>query len=125
MTDEQRSDGLAFACPHCGGPLKVAEQELECKRGHRFSVSEVVLEQTRNSSRAAWLAVKALRERAETSRWAAREAQLYGPADSRRMERQAEHDEQTADLLQAQAVMLDLTLWRASLNSDDDGSRFS
>ncbi len=114
---------LTFPCPHCGGPLHVVDHgDVECKREHRFTVEEVVLEQTRASSRAAWLAVKALRDRAETSRWAARDPDLYGLGDAEQLEASADEDEQTAAQLQVQAQMLDLTLWRISRGTEGDGT---
>jgi uncharacterized Zn finger protein (UPF0148 family) len=114
---------LAFACPHCGGPLHVVDNgEVECKHEHRFTVGEVLLEQTRTSSQAAWLAVKALRDRAEASRWAARDPDLYGFGDAERLESSADEDEKTAAQLQVQAQMLDLTLWRISRGTEGDGT---
>jgi uncharacterized Zn finger protein (UPF0148 family) len=114
---------LPFACPHCGGPLHVTEDgDVECKHKHRFTVSEVMQEQTRTSSQATWLAVKALKERAETSRWAARDPELYGLGDVETLEASAAEDERTAEVLQKQAQALDLTLWRISETTDGDGT---
>jgi two-component system, chemotaxis family, protein-glutamate methylesterase/glutaminase len=120
MVDE---DPLPFACPHCGGPLHVTEDgDLECKHKHRFTVDEVMQEQTRTSSKATWLAVKALQERAETSRWAARDPELYGLGDAAKLEESATEDEENAAVLQKQAQMLDLTLWRISKATEGDGT---
>jgi uncharacterized Zn finger protein (UPF0148 family) len=114
---------LAFACPHCGGPLHAAvDGTVECKHKHRFTVSEVMQEQTRTSSQATWLAVKALRERAQTSRWAARDPELYGLGDAQQLEESAAEDEKHADVLQKQAQALDLTLWRISRQAEGDGT---
>ena len=121
MSDD--ADVLAFACPHCGGPLHVVEdRDVECEHEHRFTVGEVVLEQTRTSAQAAWLAVKALRERAAASRWAASDPALYGLGDPERLEASAAQDEETARLLQVQAQMLDLTLWRMTQTAEGDGA---
>jgi uncharacterized Zn finger protein (UPF0148 family) len=117
------SEVLTFACPHCGGPLHVvADGGVECKHEHRFTVGEVLLEQARTSSQATWLAVKALKERAETSRWAARDPELYGLGDARTLEESAAEDERTARELQKQGHALDLTLWRISQATDGDGT---
>jgi hypothetical protein len=114
---------LPFTCPHCFGPLQVtADGDVECKHKHRFKVSEVMQEQTRTSSKATWLAVKALQERAETSRWAARDPELYGIGDAQELEASAAEDERNAGVLQKQAQMLDLTLWRIIEATDGDGA---
>jgi uncharacterized Zn finger protein (UPF0148 family) len=120
----ESTDGtLAFACPHCGGPLHVVEDgAVECKHKHRFTVGEVLLEQTRTSSQATWLAVKALSERAQTNRWAARDPELYGLGDAQKLEDAAAEDERTAAVLQKQAQALDLTLWRISQATESDGT---
>ncbi|MDX6327159.1 MAG: hypothetical protein QOK15_3513 [Nocardioidaceae bacterium] len=121
MSDD--SEALAFTCPHCGGPLHVVEDgDVECKRKHKFTVAEVLLEQARTSSQATWLAVTALTERAHTSRWAARDPELYGLGDTRTLEASAAEDERTAALLQKQAQALDLTLWRISQAAEGDGT---
>ncbi len=113
---------LEFACPHCGGPLHIVDNGVECKHEHRFTLGEVLLEQARTSSQATWLAVKALNERAQTSRWAARDPQLYGLGDGQTLERSAMEDEATARVLQKQAQALDLTLWRISEATGGDGT---
>jgi uncharacterized Zn finger protein (UPF0148 family) len=106
---------LSFVCPHCGGPLHVVEHGgVECRHKHRFRVSEVVVEQTRASSQATWEAVRALRQRAQTHRWAAREPDLYGLGNAEELQASAADDERAADLLQTQAQALDLTLSRLS-----------
>lgn len=121
MTDSERP--LTFACPHCGGPLQVVEDgDVECRREHRFSVGEVLLEQARTSSQAIWLAVNALRERAQTSRYAARDPDLYRLGDADELESSAAADERTAELLQQQAQALDLTTWRISRATEGDGT---
>ena len=115
------ADVLAFACPHCGGPLHVRQGgDVECEHEHRFTVDEVVLEQTRTGAQAAWLAVKALRERAAASRWAASDPGLYGLGDAQELEASAAEDEETAQVLQVQAQMMDLTLWRLSKGAEGD-----
>jgi uncharacterized Zn finger protein (UPF0148 family) len=120
---DDKNGPLPFACPHCGGPLHVAEDgEVECKHKHRFTVSEVMQEQTRTSSKATWLAVTALKERAETSRWVASDPELYGLGDVQKLEESAAEDERTAGVLQKQAQALDLTLWRISEATDGDGT---
>jgi uncharacterized Zn finger protein (UPF0148 family) len=111
MTDPDET--LAFACPHCGGPLHMVEDGgVECKREHRFTVSEVLHEQARTSSAATWEAVNALHQRAQTARWAARDPDLYKLGDAESLEASAVRDDQAAEVLQHQAQMLDLTLWR-------------
>jgi hypothetical protein len=119
MTDT--AETLTFACPHCGGPLHVVADGagVECKHEHRFSVADVLVEQARTSSQATWEAVKALKQRAEAQRWAARDPELHGLRDSRQLEAAAVEDERAADLLRVQAQALDLTLWRISRAADD------
>lgn len=63
---------------------------------------------------ATWLAVKALRERAEASRWPALDPDPYGLGTPEKREGSAVEDERTAGLLKKQAQALDLTLWRIS-----------
>lgn len=116
-------DTLAFACPHCGGPLHVVADRdgvVECAERHRFKVADVLLEQARTSSRAAWQAVRALQERAETSRWASRDPDLFGIGDAASLEASALADEETARVLQQQAQALDMTLWQLEHAEDDD-----
>jgi two-component system, chemotaxis family, protein-glutamate methylesterase/glutaminase len=122
MSEENnRPEPLAFACPHCGGPLHISEQPgsaVACEVGHRFSVDELVLEQARTSAQATWRAVRALEERARTSRWALAEPELYRITDPDRLRDQAERDEQTARSLRRYASALDLTV---GLSSRADG----
>lgn len=107
---------LSFACPHCAGPLHVkTSDQVECKVGHLFTVSEVLLDQTRSAARAAWQAVDALRQRAAAARWAAADPDLYGMADPDELVRSAEEDDRSAEELQRQAQALDLTIWRHNL----------
>jgi hypothetical protein len=82
----------------------------------------VLLEQARTSSQAAWLAVMALRDRAEASRWAARDPDLYGLGDREQLEKTAADDEESAQILQKQAQALDLTLWRMTQATSGDGT---
>lgn len=114
---------LTFSCPHCGGPLHVIENgHVACEERHKFKLSEVLLEQARTTSRSTWLAVRSLRERAETSRWAARDPELYGLASREELEASADEDTDTADLLQKQAQALDLTIWRMNQVAEGDGT---
>jgi hypothetical protein len=118
MNDDQTLD---FVCPHCGGPLHlVGHRDVECKHRHRFTVPQVVLEQARTSSQATWQAVRALRQRAQTQRWAARDPELYRLADADQLAASAAEDDRAADLLQKQAHALDLTLWRMETGDGDD-----
>jgi hypothetical protein len=117
MDDSQQT--LAFPCPHCGGPLHVVETtDVECKREHRFTLTEVMAEQARTSSRATWEAVDALHQRAQTARWAARDPDLYQMGDADALEKSAAEDDRIADVLRKQAQMLDLTLWRVEQITD-------
>jgi len=121
---EEAGEHLDFACPHCGGPLHLtAELVVECEEKHRFEVAEVLLEQARTSSRATWQAVRALQERARTSRWAAQDPELYGLGDAKSLEASALADEETARILELQAQSLDLTLWRFEKPGESDGAR--
>lgn len=113
MDDSETS--VTFPCPHCGGPLHVVlDGDVECRRKHRFTVSEVLVEQARTSAQAAWQAVTALRQRAQTARWAARDPDLYQLGDAEQLENSAAEDERTADLLRQQAQILDFSVWRLS-----------
>lgn len=120
MSDSEHT--LEFSCPHCGGPLHVVESDVECKYEHRFTVAEVLLEQARTSSQAAWQAVSALTQRAQTSRWAARDPDLYRMGSAEDLERAAVEDDETAAVLRRQAQMLDLTVWRLSRGADEEES---
>jgi hypothetical protein len=99
---------VAFACPHCGGPVHVlAGDVVECETKHRFTLVEVVLEQSRSAARAAWAAVRALEERAQASRWALRDPDLYGLGDRTSLEESAANDDDFAEELRQYARRLD------------------
>lgn len=117
------AETLAFPCPHCRGPLHVVEDgQVECEVGHRFKMAEVLLEQTRTTSRSTWLAVRVLRERAQASLWAATDPELYGLGSREDLEASAAEDEHTAQVLQSQAQALDLTIWRMNQEAEGDGT---
>jgi hypothetical protein len=104
---------VTFPCPHCGGPLHlVPDGDVECLRKHRFTVGDVLLEQARTSARATWQAVSALRQRAQTARWAAQDPDLYRMGSAEELEKSAADDERTADLLRRQAQLLDASVVR-------------
>jgi uncharacterized Zn finger protein (UPF0148 family) len=119
--DETGKKIVAFACPHCGGPLHIVEEgDVECEREHRFTVSEVLLEQARTSAQATWQAVNALNDRAQASRWAARDPDVYKMGNAEELESSANEDEKTAATLRQQAQMLDLTVWRITMDTNSD-----
>jgi hypothetical protein len=119
--DEETRQEVAFACPHCGGPLHLLAGDLvECEAKHRFSLVEVVLEQSRSAARAAWAAVRALEERAQASRWALRDPELYGLGDRTSLEESAANDDEFAQELRRYALQLDAKLGTITPDTEEE-----
>ena len=104
---------LPFLCPHCQGPLHLVDHgDVECLVEHRYTLEEVIREQSEATSRALWRAASSLQERAVAQRWTAGDPDLYGIGDPDELERQAAADEETATELRQQAQAIDRALSR-------------
>jgi hypothetical protein len=114
---------VTFACPHCGGPVHALAGDLvECEAKHRFTLVEVALEQSRRAAQAAWAAVRALEERAQASRWALRDPELYGLGDRTSLEKSAASDDGFADELRRYARRLDVTVRSMTPDTEEEPS---
>jgi len=120
--EDGASRHVVFACPHCGGPVHVLAGDLvECEAKHRFTLVEVVLEQSRRAAQAAWAAVRALEERGQASRWALHDPELYGLGDRTSLEESAANDDDFAAELRRYALRLDATVGSLTPDTEDGG----
>jgi hypothetical protein len=110
-------------CPQCGGPVMGDDGFARCEAGHQFSSYELLLEATRVSAHATWIAVRALEDRERAVRWGLTVAHLETPswlADS------ALADGQTARLLRNYAHAIDENASRlADAGRKNPGEPFS
>jgi uncharacterized Zn finger protein (UPF0148 family) len=113
MSGPQNNDEnqhLTFACPHCGGPLHFsADGEVSCEAGHTMKLDELAIEQTRVTARATWLAVRAIEDRLQATRWMLSDVDAYRILDESKLQEQVAEDEATARMLRRTASMMDLS----------------
>lgn len=68
LEGDRRGDEAELSCPSCGGVLTTASvgplQQFRCHVGHTFTLQSVLAEQTEETERALWAAVRALEESA-------------------------------------------------------------
>jgi two-component system chemotaxis response regulator CheB len=67
--DEPPGNALVFSCPECGGAVWEVERaeppRFRCRVGHAYTADAVVNGQGESVETALWIALRALRERAE------------------------------------------------------------
>jgi hypothetical protein len=68
MSDQHEA---VVACPTCNGPLSGEVKEWVCKVGHRFTFPELANDQAEAVVRTLWYALRAVEDRAISSKYAA------------------------------------------------------